>query len=684
MKKLLFILALAITSLGYPNNPINSEVKSVTVYLSGAQITRTVQLTLEPGTNNYTIGSLSPVIDENTIQVGGLKNISLLSINYKVDYETSEEDDAEIKKLDLLLEELNIKMNLNESNLKGLDEEENILGNNRRVIFENQSASLEKIKEFGNYYRQRVTEINVSRYKAKHAIEKLLEEIEGLNRNKKQIEGKNKSSKGNIELKLESELRQTVSLEIKYKVEAAGWFPFYDIRGNTKSNGLKLAMKANVYQQSGEFWPNCNMILSTADPSIKSEKPEVTPHYLNFVSKAQASKNSASTAYKYNPTVKKVRGKILDSNGLPLPGANILIKGTSTGTQTDFDGNFNIDVANGSSIVVSYVGYITEEVPVYSSTINLNLQEDATALEEVVVTGYGTSNALNGKVSGVSINRATGATPQVTIRGMSSVKVNAQPLFIVDGVPVDDASFLDENDVETIQVLKDEAQTALYGNRGINGVVLITTKTYREERSLDAVEYVINKPYSIKSNEEVTVIPIKTLELDAEMEYFTAPVLSENVYLVANLKNWEKHQLLPGEANLYFDSGFRGKSYINTLTEKTSLPISLGIDHTITVKRNQINSMKGKSFTGAYINIDKEYEIVLKNNSDKDITVKLYDRVPISQNKEIKIDNILHDADKIEESKQILSWSIGLKPAETSKKKLSYTVKFPKYKRVNL
>lgn len=684
MKKLSFILALGLCSVARPNNPVKSEVKSVTVYLSGAQITRTVQLTLEPGTNYYTIGSLSPVIDENTIQLAGLKNISLLSINYKVDYETSEEDDAEIKKLDLLLEELNIKMNLNESNLKGLDEEENILGNNRRVIFENQSASLEKIKEFGNYYRQRVTEINVSRYKAKHAIEKLLEEIEGLNRNKKQIEGKNKSSKGSIELKLESAFRQSATIEIKYKVDAAGWFPFYDVRANSNQNGLQLAMKANVYQQSGEFWPNCNIILSTADPSIKSEKPELTPHYLNFISKAQASKSSAPLAYKYNPTVKKVKGKILDSNGFPLPGASILVKGTSTGTQTDFDGNFNIDVANGSLLVVSYVGYITEEVPVYSSTINLNLQEDATTLEEVVVTGYGTSNALNGKVSGVSINHATGATPQVAIRGMASIKSSEKPLFIVDGAPVDDASFLDESEVETIQVLKDEAQTALYGNRGKNGVVLITTKTYREERSLEAIEYIINKPYSIKSNEDVTVIPIKTLELDVDLEHFTAPVLSENVYLVANLKNWEKHQLLPGEANLYFDSNFRGKSYINTLTEKTSLPISLGIDQNITVKRNQINSMKGKSFTGTYINIDKEYEIVLKNNSNKDITVTLYDRVPISQNKEIKVDNILHDADKIDESKKILSWSVRLKPAETSKKRLSYTVKYPKFKRVNL
>ena len=199
-----------------------------------------------------------------------------------------------------------------------------------------------------------------------------------------------------------------------------------------------------------------------------------------------------------------VSGTISDSQG-PLPGASVVIKGSTTGTQTDFDGNYVLDaVPSDATLEISYIGYATQSVPVDGqATINITLQEDAQALEEVVVVGYGTqqkeditgsisvvdneeltkqpnSNPLSsvqGKVSGVNITNSgrPGASPNVRIRGVGSVG-NADPLYVVDGVLTNNISYLSSNDIESMSILKDASSAAIYGIRAANGVIVIKTK----------------------------------------------------------------------------------------------------------------------------------------------------------------------------------------------------------------
>ena len=200
-----------------------------------------------------------------------------------------------------------------------------------------------------------------------------------------------------------------------------------------------------------------------------------------------------------------VTGTVLDSEGVPLPGANVIEKGTTNGTQTDFDGNYSLQVAEGATLVFSYVGFKSQELPVDGQTVDVTLAEDAAALDEVIVTGYSTqtrgdltgsvgsvdieeatktpivnaAEALQGRVSGVTItnNGSPGATPIVRIRGYGTGNSN-DPLYIIDGVQTDDASILNSinpADISQMNVLKDGA-AAIYGARASNGVVIITTK----------------------------------------------------------------------------------------------------------------------------------------------------------------------------------------------------------------
>lgn len=224
-----------------------------------------------------------------------------------------------------------------------------------------------------------------------------------------------------------------------------------------------------------------------------------------------------------------ITGKVVDSSGIPLSGANIIEKGTTNGTQADFDGNYSITVTDENAIlVVSYIGFASKEISVLGqSTINITLEESAAALDEIVVIGYGTQkksdltgsvsslkeedfnqggNAsvdqmIQGRAAGVNISQ-TGGEPggglSVRIRGASSVNASSGPLYVIDGFPIDNSSAplededfaeigtnsnprnplnsLNPNDIQSIEILKDASATAIYGSRGANGVILITTK----------------------------------------------------------------------------------------------------------------------------------------------------------------------------------------------------------------
>ncbi|WP_198661670.1 SusC/RagA family TonB-linked outer membrane protein [Lewinella sp. IMCC34183] len=205
---------------------------------------------------------------------------------------------------------------------------------------------------------------------------------------------------------------------------------------------------------------------------------------------------------------KTVTGTVADNTGVTLPGASVLVKGTSRGTQTDFDGNFSLNVDTGAVLVFSYAGYAPSEVTVDSrSTYDVVLETDAAILDEVVVVGYQTQRksdvtgsvtsvqaeelmtqpvnnafeALQGKAAGVDItsNQRPGEVGSIRIRGNRSLTASNSPLFVVDGIPLLSESAietLNPRDIESISVLKDASATAIYGSRGANGVVIVTTK----------------------------------------------------------------------------------------------------------------------------------------------------------------------------------------------------------------
>lgn len=255
--------------------------------------------------------------------------------------------------------------------------------------------------------------------------------------------------------------------------------------------------------------------------------------YLFVPSSVFASKTGLDNVELVQP-VKEIKGKVVDAKGEPIIGANVVIKGTSNGTITDFDGNFILEFTSGKILLISYVGYADKEVKLTEKTFyNIVITEDTEMLNEVVVTAMGIKkekkalgysvqdiksaellknktanpiNALSGKIAGVNVTQtggAAGAGAQIILRGGTSLERDNQPLFVVDGIIYDNSTSVGGNssfdgatsmastnsnrvmdinpeDIENMSVLKGPAAAALYGSKASAGVIIITTKKGKE------------------------------------------------------------------------------------------------------------------------------------------------------------------------------------------------------------
>ncbi len=253
---------------------------------------------------------------------------------------------------------------------------------------------------------------------------------------------------------------------------------------------IDLTRKVNADISNGNIKEFLNEVLGNYNYRIENKKIVLTPKEIQ--------------------QLKKINGTITDASGVPIIGANVVVKGSTTGTVTDIDGNFSLEVSQGSSLEISYIGYLKKEIIVNDKNSYLvQLTEDSKALDEVVVVGYGTekkvnvigsiaqigsdrlenrstpqlSNALTGQMSGVTVIQRSGrpgdSSGQIRVRGVGSFGATPDALVLVDGLP-GSLNDINPEDVESISVLKDASTAAIYGARAANGVVLVTTKGGKE------------------------------------------------------------------------------------------------------------------------------------------------------------------------------------------------------------
>jgi TonB-dependent SusC/RagA subfamily outer membrane receptor len=320
------------------------------------------------------------------------------------------------------------------------------------------------------------------------------------------------------------------------------------------------------------------------------------------------------------------------------------------------------DVKTWFLAYVNPVGYVS---PYYSNRI-AGVGAPVAAMEEVKIMGYS------------SISRDKKQEEQ------------AEPVYVVNGTVMSKAEFskIDSKAIKNIEVLKDASATAVYGSRASGGAVVVTLKEMGDfvsvkDNQLNVV-FDIDLPYDVPSNGKEQNVNLKDYKIPAQYKYYSAPRLDKEAYLLGEIVDWEALNLLPGEANIIFEGTYIGKTSIDAGSVLDTLSLTLGRDKRVVVTRERLADFSSVKFLGTNKKQTFTFEITVRNNKKETVQMELRDQYPVSTNKDIEVELLQHDGASVNGETGILTWKPQLAPGEIKKYRVSYSVKYPKDKAINL
>jgi TonB-dependent SusC/RagA subfamily outer membrane receptor len=277
------------------------------------------------------------------------------------------------------------------------------------------------------------------------------------------------------------------------------------------------------------------------------------------------------------------------------------------------------------------------------------------------------------------------------IRGQSSLDEDQEPLYVVNGNIVDKKQFnkIDKNAIKEVKTLKDASATAIYGSRGAAGVVMITLKNELgdyvsvNDNQLN-VTFEIDLPYDVPTNGKEQQVTLKDFTVPALYKYYAAPRVDKDAYLLADIADWESLNLLPGEANIIFEGTYIGKTQIDPNATLDTLNFTLGKDKRVIVTREKLKDFSSVKFLGSNKKQVFTYEITVKNNKKEKVQMMLKDQYPLSTTKDIEVELLEISGAENNAELGLLNWTVELAPGESKKLRVSYSVKYPKDKVINV
>lgn len=292
--------------------------------------------------------------------------------------------------------------------------------------------------------------------------------------------------------------------------------------------------------------------------------------------------------------------------------------------------------------------------------------------------------SVEGRVSGIQVTGAPGSGSEIRMRGKSSISAETSPLYVVDGtVYAGDISSINPNDIASMDVLKDVSSTSIYGSRGANGVVIITTKnrgidayTEIEEKELNTT-FNISIPYDIASTGKMHSVTLKDIKHPATYEYFLAPKLDQDAFLLANLTNYESLQLMPGEANIILDNTYIGKTWVNPYIAKDTIQLSIGRDKKIVVNKNIVVEKNNTKILSGNKRQVFTYDIVIRNTKSEAVKLMVKEPYPLVTESTMEVELLESSKADVNKETGLLTWDLNLKPNETKTLRVSYSVKYP-------
>lgn len=619
---LLVVLSIGQTVVIAQQKKVDSKVKKVTVFPEGAQVIREASTVLPAGKTELLFQGLSPYTDPSSVQVEGAGRFVMVSVSPQPNKLKEQKQRTDVAAWEKSKVDFTNQIARENAMLDVYVQEEKMLQANHQVSGSNTDLKALDLRAAMDFHRERLREIHLQQLEYNQRIAKLTDTLAQIEAQIAAAHSVKDVSTMDVLVVVDAKESGSANFNISYVVANAGWFPSYDLRVNELNYPIQLSYKANVFQNTGEEWKEVKLIFSNGNPNETGVAPRLQPLRL-----ANNNTSYRSTANRpFNPNVREVKGKVADEKGEGLPGANVMVVGTTIGTVTDYDGNYSIKIpVNASQLKFSYVGSLSQVVKIYSEKVNVVLKDSDKEMDVVVVSA--------GKYERKSENVS-----------MEVYKSNGNQYY---GYASDDKSR--SSNVE-----------------------------YNEEKpNTIAIRFELAAPYTVINDGKTRALEMKQEEIPANYEHFCVPKLEQKAYLLAHVANWEDYNLLDGEANLYYEGTFIGKTLLSLQDAEDTLHLSLGVDKSITVNRTRVKDFSKKQFLSDKKVASAAFDIVVRNSKRYPIKLVVEDQVPVSADKDISVDKVELDGGEQNVETGKVVWRVDIGPAKEFKKRIAYVVKYP-------
>lgn len=536
MKNILLITFSLALQFGFSQNEITPEsaITKVSVFTNGAQITRTTDISLMNGENVIILKGLAQDINSNSLNVTGNPNYLIKSVKYERNFLKDATNSPEIIDLENELKDTEFKLATRSSLESVYLEEKNLLMANKSIKGASQILLAEDLKEMASFYREHLEELEYKVLEIGQEKRELQLKRQKLRQELNQSRSRRTNCSSEIEIVLNSTKRVNTPLEVSYIVNSAGWFASYDIRTTEINKPIQLVYKANVSQTTGIDWENVNVTLSSGNPMVNGDKPNLEPWYMS--------------------------------------------------------------IYNANEIMGAY-----------------RLQQ---------------SNVSERKDKR-------------------------------------EASYAEDRSLEPDGAI-------------FNAEIGYTSQLTESEESLVSAEFKISIPYDIPSNGEAYEVEIQRNDINSDYSYYAAPSIETTAFLLSRLTDCSELNLLPGDANVFFQGSFVGSSFLDPYSTDDTLDVSLGKDKNIIISREKMEEFCKSSTFGGNKKTTRAYKIAVKNNKSTSVSIKVEDQIPISQQNDINVTVGEINDGNLNEKTGIITWELNLAPGETKEVSFSFEVKHPK------
>lgn len=498
--------------------PTPSNVK---VFLRGAELSYTAKIKVNKGMNDVVFTGLASNIDRNSIHVSAKGDAIIMSVVQRFDYLRPPEKTPQIKALEDSLEVQNKFLTFNQNETDVLKLEVDLILANKNIGNEKIGVSITELQKIAEFYRKRFAEIKNKMFDLSQSAKKIQKNIERIQRQLNELNYQLNKPTNEIVVTISAKQEGTIEAALSYLIRDAGWEPAYDVRVDKINSPAVLNYKANVWQSSGLDWRDVEIVLSTRNPVVNNNKPELYSWFIDF------------------------------------------------------------------------------ERPILYREMKAGAQK--TVMNEAQI-----SDAA--------------ATPQTM------------------------ANYFDVN-----------------------------------EKQL-SVEFTPQIKYSIPSDSKPHLVALQEFSVPAKYEYYAAPKLDNNAFLVTRLTDWANYNLLAGQTNIYFENSYIGQSSINPATTKDTLSISLGRDQNISVLREVLKDFSEDKFLSSNVERTFAFDIKVKNNKKVPVKILVEDQIPISKNEDIIVKLIDSSGATYNSESGKLKWIVDVDGGKSVVKKLIYSIKYPKDK----